>query len=73
MVTRKTGSETSARLASLAGRALRNPNSLTPAEIQELAGSVLEQFEPPTVPIRSSVPIRPSLSLLNALKPPSRK
>jgi hypothetical protein len=51
MVTRKTGSETSPRLASLASRALRSPNSLTAAEIQELAGSVLGQREGPTVPM----------------------
>jgi hypothetical protein len=51
MQARKTGSETSARLASLAGRALRHPTTLTAHEIQELAGAVLEQREPPTVPV----------------------
>lgn len=52
MITRKTGSETSARLASLAGRAMNNPASLSLDEIRELGGSVLVQREPPTVPIR---------------------
>ena len=32
--------------ASLAGKALRNPSSLTPEEIKSLAGSVLSQSKP---------------------------
>ena len=51
MTIKKTGSESSARLASLAGRAVSKPQSLTLNEIRELGGSVLVQREPPTAPI----------------------
>ena len=65
MVTRNTGAESSPRLASLASRAMNKPESLTLDEIQELGGSVLRQFEPPTVPIRPRVqlPDPPSVRL----------
>jgi hypothetical protein len=72
MLTRKTGSETSARLASLAGRALRDPASVTHAEIRELAGSVLEQHEPPTIPIRPRLGLGEALGRLDAFKPPKK-
>lgn len=59
MLTRKTGSESSARLASLASRATTNPASLTLEEIRELGGSVLVQREPPTEPIKPRSPFDP--------------
>jgi hypothetical protein len=68
MIPRKTGSETSARLASLASQALRNPKSLTEAEIKELAGSVLGQREPPTIPIRPDRPAFPNLLAPNPFR-----
>lgn len=52
MVARKTGSETSKEIASLAGKALKDPKSITPKQIQKLAGSVLDQREPPTIPLK---------------------
>lgn len=66
MLRRKTGSETSARIASIAGRGLRDPKSLTPNEIREVCGAALEQREPPTTPIK---PRRPDW--LGALKAPT--
>ena len=35
--------KTSARVAAIASKAMQNPNSLTPDEIQSLAASVLNQ------------------------------
>jgi hypothetical protein len=68
MIPRKTGSESSARLASLASRAMTNPASLTLAEIRELGGSVLGQREPPTIPIRPDRPAFPNLLAPNPFR-----
>jgi len=52
MPSKKTGSESSTNLASLASKAIRKPGSLTNKEIQKLGGSVLGQKEPPTIPLK---------------------
>lgn len=52
MPNKKSGSETSPKMASLASKAIQKPGSLTKREIQQLGGSVLGQFEPPTVPAK---------------------
>jgi hypothetical protein len=52
MTPRKTGSESSKRTASIASKGAKHPESLTLKEIQTLAGAVLVQHEPPTVPVK---------------------
>jgi hypothetical protein len=51
MPTMASSNETSARLATLGSRALRNPASPTLAEIQALGGCVLSQFQPDPFPL----------------------
>jgi hypothetical protein len=51
MIPRKTGSETSESIASIASRGLRYPESLTLEEIKKVCASALEQRESPTIPI----------------------
>lgn len=54
MPNKKTGSETSPKMASLASKAVRKPSTLTTTEVRKLGGSVLGQYEPPTVPAKPS-------------------
>jgi hypothetical protein len=68
MIPRKTGSETSESVASIAARGLRHPETLTLEEIKKVCGSVLEQREAATVPIRPR-----SLFGKNILAKPERK
>jgi hypothetical protein len=51
----KTGPE----VAKIAGRALADPGSVTKAEIQKLAASVLTQVEKPASPLRGFKPAKP--------------
>lgn len=52
MPNKKTGSETSAKMATLASKAMRKPSTLTTKQIKQLGGAVLGQREPPTVPLK---------------------
>jgi hypothetical protein len=54
MPNKKTGSETSKKMASLGSKALRKPETVTRKEVQKLGGAVLANREPPTVPARRS-------------------
>lgn len=67
MIPRKTGSETSSRIATLGSRAMNDPASLTLAEIRELGASTLVQREPPTIPIKPRTIQQAGLA---GLKPP---
>lgn len=52
MPNKKTGSETSKKMASLGSKAMRKPSTLTNKEIKQLGGAVLGQREGPTVPVK---------------------
>lgn len=52
MPNKKTGSETSKKMASLASKAVRKPSTLTTKQIRQLGGSVLGQREGPTIPLK---------------------
>jgi hypothetical protein len=52
MTIRKTGRESSQKMASLGSQALRKPETVTQKEVQQLGGSVLANREPPTVPAK---------------------
>jgi hypothetical protein len=64
MKLRKTGSETSESISSIAARGLLRPESLTLDEIRMVCASALVQHELPTIPIRRRLKrsLRPSLS-----------
>jgi hypothetical protein len=49
---RKTGVETSAKIASLASRALKTPSKMTAAEVRKIAGAALANRQGPTVPVK---------------------
>jgi len=49
---RKTGVETSKRVASIASKGVRAPSTLTTKEIQIIAGAALSNRQGPTVPVK---------------------
>ena len=53
MVARKTGVETSKKIATLASKGLRAPSTLTTKQIKQLAGAALANRQGPTVPKES--------------------
>lgn len=54
MVARKTGVETSKKIATLASKGLRAPSTLTTKQIKQLAGAALANRQGPTVPKKAS-------------------
>jgi hypothetical protein len=52
MPNKKTGSETSKKMASLGSKAMRKPETVTRKEIRQLGGAVVGQREGPTVPAK---------------------
>ena len=52
MAPRKTGVETSKKVASVASKGLKDPGSLTKKEIQIVSGAALANVQGPTVPVK---------------------
>lgn len=74
MIRRRTGSETSESVSSIASRGLQHPETLTLEEIKTVCASALVQREPPTIPIKPrSAGLRGLRSISTETAPPRRK